>query len=266
MAAFVRIPPKPSLAVDRKGTGPLVLFLHGVGGNRSNWSEQLPAFAPHFTAVAWDARGYGESDDPDGPSAFSDFADDVVRLLDHFDATTAHLVGLSMGGHIALDVAARYAGRVASLTLCDTNAGFAHLTEEQRQEFVRMRTQRLLEGGEPAEMAWPVAQTLAGRAATPATMQRLVDSMTALHKQSYIRTVEAMVTVDFSAGLGAIAVPTLVLVGADDRLTPPEMARDLQQRIPFSDLTVIPEAGHLSNIECPGAFNRAVLAFLLRQR
>ena len=81
------------------GEGPLLVLLHGIGGNRLNWQLQLPAFAGDFMVAAWDARGYGLSQDYDGDLNFSDFSHDLARLLDHFGATKAHLCGLSMGGH-----------------------------------------------------------------------------------------------------------------------------------------------------------------------
>ena len=97
------IGPAPRIAVDHAGQGPLLVFLHGIGGQRTNWHAQLQALADRFHVVAWDARGYGASDDYDGPLAFGDFSADLVRVLDHFGAEAAHLVGLSMGGMIAQD-------------------------------------------------------------------------------------------------------------------------------------------------------------------
>ncbi len=97
-----------SIAYEVQGSGPLVVFLHGIGGNRTNWYEQLDHFGDRFCAVTWDARGYGASDDSPQPLKFSDYADDLNRLLDHFKAERAHLVGLSMGGMIIQDFYDRY--------------------------------------------------------------------------------------------------------------------------------------------------------------
>ena len=118
------IGPAPRIAVDHMGEGALVVFLHGIGGNRTNWRDQLPVFADRFHAVAWDARGYGMSDDYDGPLDYNDFCNDLLRVLDHFEAHRAHLVGLSMGGSIIQDFYAQHAGRVASMVLADTRPGF----------------------------------------------------------------------------------------------------------------------------------------------
>ena len=93
-----RIGPAPHIAVDHMGSGDLVVFLHGIGGNKRNWHPNLAAFGQHWHAVAWDARGYGESDDYDGPLDFLDYSRDLARVLDHFQAAQAHIVGLSMGG------------------------------------------------------------------------------------------------------------------------------------------------------------------------
>jgi 3-oxoadipate enol-lactonase len=87
-----------AIAYDIAGSGPLVVFLHGIGGNRSNCEGQIAYFAARFCAVAWDARGYGASEDPPQTLKFSDYTDDLVRLLDHLGGQRCHLVGLSMGG------------------------------------------------------------------------------------------------------------------------------------------------------------------------
>ena len=157
-----RIGPHPHLAVDHQGSGDLLVLLHGIGGNKRNWHDNLPALAAHWHTVAWDARGYGESDDYEGPLAFTDYADDLIRVLDRFGATKAHILGLSMGGRIAMDFAERYPRRLLSLTLCDTHAGFANFTEEQKREFLRLRKEPLIAGGEPKDIAEPVARSLSG--------------------------------------------------------------------------------------------------------
>jgi 3-oxoadipate enol-lactonase len=261
------VPGKPRIAYDHAGEGPVLVFLHGIGGNRSNWHDQLPVFAREFHAVSWDARGYGASEDYEGPLDFGDFAADLARLLDHLGVRKAHLCGLSMGGRILQDFYPRHPGRVATLVLCDTFPGFdTSLTPEQRAEFVRIRKQPLLEGKEPKDIAPVVARTLIGPKSPAAAFERLVASMSALHKQSYIKTVEATAGYDRTADLARIAVPTLLVFGADDRLTTPEIGRKMAAQIPGAKLVVIPDAGHLPNIERPEAFNEPVLQFLREHR
>ncbi len=261
------VPGRPRLAYDHAGVGPLAVFMHGIGGNRTNWHEQLGALAADFHAVAWDARGYGLSDDYEGDLDFGDFSADLLRLLDCLGAARGHLCGLSMGGRIALDFHARHRERVATLVLCDSFAGFdASFTPEKRAEFARLRKEPLLSGKEPRDIAPAVAATLVGPNAPPAVLARLVASMAALHKESYIKAVEATTNYDRVAALGEIDVPTLLVYGAHDRLTPPRLGRDMAARISGARFVVIEDAGHLPNIEQPAAFSAAVREFLLAHR
>jgi 3-oxoadipate enol-lactonase len=210
--------PAPRLALSVAGEGELVLFLHGIGGRRQNWDAQLAFFSAHYKAAAWDARGYGESDDYDGPLDFAVFSQDVLRVLDHFGAQKAHLVGLSMGGRIARNFALRHP---------------------------------------PAQ-----AKRLLGPDAPPAAYEKLVASLSAVHRESYLKTVEASVAQDLAAPIDNIAVPTLVITSTHDSLYPLRVAEDMARRIPGARLAVIERAGHLSNLERPDEFNRIVLEFL----
>ncbi len=257
-----RIPGTPGLAVDLAGSGPLLLFMHGIGGNRTNWRANLPAFAPHFSCVAWDARGYGGSDDYEGPLAFDDFVADVLRVLDHFGVQRAHLLGLSMGGRIAMRTALLHPGRIATLTLVDTHEGFESFSPEQRQAFVDSRRAPLLAGQEPKDIAGPVARSLAGPKARPEHVQQLVDSIASLHKFSYIKSLEATVGQVTVGDIARIAAPAHFIVGADDPLTPVAMHHEMAAKMGGAPVSVVPEAGHLSNIENAPAFNAAALAWL----
>ena len=259
-----KIGPAPRIAVEHAGSGEFVIMMHGIGGNRLNWTDQIAAFSPRFHAAAWDARGYGDSDDYEGPLNFHDYADDVVRVLDHFGVRKAHVVGLSMGGRIAMDFAARHAERLKTLVLCDTHKGFALMPEDRKAAFIASRKAPLLAGKEPKDIAGPVARTLVGPKASEEAYERLVDSMCRLHKESYIKSIEASVRMDPRSDLANIKVPTLVIAGADDRLTPPDVARELASEIPGAELVIVPDAGHLVNIEQPEPFNAALLAFLGR--
>ena len=256
----------PTIVIDHAGEGEFLIFLHGIGGNRSNWTEQLDAFSQDFHVVAWDARGYGDSDDYIGPLDFSDFARDLCRLLDHFGVARAHIAGLSMGGRIAQDFFALFPERVKTLMLIATHSGFQDFTPEERQRFVDLRLKPLVEDGkEPADIAPIVAQSLVGPFATEAQYQRLVASIAALHKESYIKTVKATTTFDRSQDLGAIDVPTLLVFGKHDPLTSPDMGRQLANQIKDAEFVVIPKAGHLINLEQPDLFDKTVRDFLVKQ-
>ncbi len=265
---FHRLPGTPSLAFDLAGdgSGELVLFMHGIGGNRSNWRTQLPAFAERFSCAAWDARGYGESEDYDGPLAFDDFVADVLRALDHFGVAKGHLLGLSMGGRIAMRTALLHPERVATLTLVDTHEGFAAFTAQQRQAFVDSRRAPLLAGKEPADIAEPVARSLIGPHATAEHLEELRRSIAALHKGSYIKSLEATVAQVDLGDIAAIRAPAHFIVGADDPLTPPAMHNEMSAKLGGAPVSVLPRAAHLSNLENPPAFNRAALDWLAGRR
>lgn len=257
------VPGAPCIAYDEVGDGPPVLFLHGIGGNRGNWREQLLACADRYRAIAWDARGYGQSDDYEGALDFGDFADDAVRLLDHLELAKVHMVGLSMGGRITQDLYFRYPERVASMVLCDTFPGTTPtLPPEKREAFINLRKGPLIAGRTLREMAEPLAKTLVSDNVRPAHFERLVESIAALHKESYIKTIEATMRYDRAVNIAEIAVPVLLLYGAEDRLTPPTIGEAMQRQIPDSRLAVIEGAGHLVNIERGVEFNRLLLAFL----
>jgi 3-oxoadipate enol-lactonase len=260
-----KIDPKPTIAVERAGTGPLVVFLHGIGGNRRNWLPQLPAFSRNYMAAAWDARGYGDSDDYDGALDFADFSHDLARVLDHYKVAKAHIVGLSMGGRIAQQFYFLYPDRVATLTLCDTQRGFALRSQEERDSFLKARQAPLLSGKEPRDIAPAVAKSLLGPNATADMMRQAIESMTLLHKDSYLKALAATVHHMPAGDLRNIKVRTHVVVGEHDTLTPPALSRDMAGDIPGAELTIIPNAGHLSNLENPDVFNRAVLDFLGRK-
>ncbi len=258
--------PAPRIAVEHTGSGELIVLMHGIGGNRRNWRDSMDPLGAHFHVAAWDARGYGDSDDYEGPLQFSDYAHDLARVLDHFGTAKAHILGLSMGGRIAMDFAEKYPERIFTLTLCDTHRGMAHFSDEKKREFIRLRKEPLVNGGEPQDIARPVADTLIGPHATAEQYEALVDSISRLHKESYIKSIEASVTAGSHGNLREIRAPTHVIVGGADRLTTPQMAMELADLILDSRLTIIPHAGHLINIERPRDFNEAVIGFILGVR
>lgn len=253
-----------SIAYDIEGTGPLAVFLHGIGGNRTNWHGQLERFGARFCAVTWDARGYGASADPPQTLQFSDFADDLRRLLDHLQAERAHLVGLSMGGMIIQDFYGRLPERVATLALVDTSSGFGGVPEAVRRDFLSRRLDPLEKGLTPTDIAPGVVEVLVAKGASLAVREQMRASMAALRVESYKQALHAIVTTDFRPVLPKITVPTLVLVGEEDMVTPPSASEFLVKNITGAALVKIPGAGHLTNLEKPEAFHAALEPFLDR--
>lgn len=255
----------PALCADVAGSGPLLLFLHGVGGSRGNWATQLAHFGDRFTAVALDLRGYGDSADYAGPLAFTAFADDAVRVIDHFGVDRAHVCGLSMGGRIALDLWRRHRDRVATLMLADTSAASREAQDPARIEaFLAMRRQPLLDGITPAELAPKLVETLAGPNIGAEALAELTRSLATLHAESYLKTLEAVTRFTDFPDFADIDVPTLVIAGSEDKIAPPPIAEAMAAAIPGANLAILPGAGHVSNVEMPEAFN-AVLDMFLKE-
>ena len=255
---------KVRIAYDRAGTGPLVVFLHGIGGNRHNWDGQLPVFAKRYCAVAWDARGYGDSDDTDHPLQFRDFADDLARLLDHLRAERAHVVGLSMGGMIAQDFYGRHPHRAATLVLADTNSGFGATDQRAQEEFVARRLRPLEAGITMEEFGKQIVETLVARDAITEARATMMASYCMVRRACYVQALRAVMATDFRPIHPRIKVPALVVVGSEDRVTPLAESASLVRAIAGAEQVVIPGSGHMANLEKPGEFNSAVVAFLDR--
>lgn len=263
MTTLTHIGPVPRIAVEHAGSGPLVVLLHGIGGGRQNWQAQLDAFAPHFAAAAWDARGFGASDDYAGPLEFADFSADLERVLDHFGAAKTLLVGLSMGGRIALDFYGRHPERVAALVLADTSVARRGPRKEEIAAWLEARRRPLVEEGkEPRDIAESIARTLVDPETSPTAFNHMVASIGALRKESYLKTLEAVTRYEGFPPFERVDVPTLVLTGERDRIAPPELARLAAAEIPGAQLVILPGVGHMSNLEDPQGFNAAVLPFL----
>lgn len=257
---------KPRIAVRSTGGGPLVLFLHGIGGNSLNWTGQLAAAGAFCRAAAWDMRGYGLSDDYDGSYDLDAVAGDLSGIIDHFGADRAHIVGLSMGGMVALEYYRRAPERVASLFLCNTNAGIGRdYSAAQKEEFVRLRKTPLIEGRTLKELVPGMLAVLLGAGPSPAAVEAITDSLLRLHPASYVKAIEAIIAFDCADVLPTISVPVHLVAGNEDRVTPLATMEVMQAAIPGAVLDVITPAGHLSNLEQPERFNEILLGFLQRQ-
>lgn len=258
--------PRVALRHDGKVGGPLVLFLHGIGGNSLNWVEQLREIAPFAHAVAWDMRGYGLSEDYEGPYSLDAVAHDIDRIVDHFGSPRVHLVGLSMGGMVALEYYRRSPARVASMLLCNTNAGIARdYSDAQKAEFVRLRKAPLVAGRSLEEMIPNMLPVLLGAQPTAAAVAAITDSLRRLHPQSYIKAIEAIVDFDCADVLPLITVPVHLVASDEDKVTPAETMRMMVPAIPGATFDLIAGAGHLSNLEAPERFNAILVDFLERQ-
>ncbi len=214
--------------------------------------------------AAWDARGYGASDDYSHELNFEDFCHDLARLLDYFETDQAHLCGLSMGGQIAQHFYRLYPQRVASMVLAAT---FTHwravLSDDALAQYLSVREMPLVnEGKSPAEMAPAAAKTIVGPLATPRQRKIIETSMSTLHKESFLKTLRVATAFELELALESVAIPTMLIFSEFDKLCPADYGRSMANRIPRSRFEYVEGAGHLINIEKPEQFNTLLLDFL----
>lgn len=255
----------PCIAYAQCGTGSeTLIFLHGIGGNKDNWAEQLRYFAAAgYRAVAWDVRGYGNSDDYEGDFLFQDVSADMLRLMDELGVERAHFVGLSMGGRILMDFAWRHGARVCGLVMCGSFPSFGKaLSQAQREDYLRLRREPLLAGRSLQQLAPELIASLAGPEVQPDVYEVLHASICRLRPQSYLKALEAAAYFDRTEEIRSITAPTLLLYAENDRLTPPQMGQEVQAMMARARLQVLPRCGHLMNLEAAALFNDAVHAFI----
>lgn len=241
-------------SVAGSGGVPL-LFLHGVGSDRSAWDGQLELFGQERMAVAIDMPGYGDSAPGNGDPR-SDFAQAALAVLDALEIKRAHVCGLSLGGVIALALHARAPERVASLVLADS---FARHPEGEAIH------QRSLAGAADLGMAGLAngrADALLAPPADPKVREQVVATMSRIDPAAYARASEAVWLADQRREAAAVACPTLILYGSEDCITPPALSEELKELIPHAGLIEITGAGHLPNLEQPAIFNRVLAGFL----
>jgi len=247
------------------GGGTPLLLLHAFPLHSGMWQPQLHAFSGRHRIIAPDFKGFGASDAPDEESTYSmaNYADEVAGLLAALDLDEVVVVGLSMGGYVAFSLLDRHRPLVAGLVLADTRAGrdseevLAKRTDQQQQ----VRSQGTVAVIDTLLDTLLSEHTQELRPEVVVEARRLMDNPAA----GFVGALEAMKSrPDATAGLGAIDVPTLVLVGDHDKPSPPEVAKAMHEQIPGSRFTLLPNAGHLTNLEVPDAFNQALGDFLER--
>lgn len=244
-----------------KGSGDVILFLHGVGGGAYSWMPQINSFAMNYTAAAWDMPGYGKSR-LSGGMTFPGLADALLALLDDRGWEKVHLVGHSMGGMVAQEFAVGRQDRLRSLTLSATSPAFGRPDGDFQTKFVEARLAPLAAGGTMADLARELVDTMMSADADPNGRQLAFDCMANMSADTYRAAVECIVTFEQRANLPGIAVPTLALAGANDTNAPAPMMEKMAAKIRGCRYVCLPDLGHLANLEDPPAFDAALTAFL----
>jgi len=254
--------PPPALHVHDTGDGEPLLFLHAFPLDASMWDHQVAALSGRFRCLRPDVYGFGASPPPPAGMSADDLAAAVVEALDARGIGAVTLVGLSMGGYVAFALLRRFADRVSRLVLCDTRAGAD--SEQARADRLRMAEQVRAEGSVESIVEPMTARLLAPESAIEFHISDPVRGRIRRATPAGVAAAqEAMAQrPDSTALLASIRVPTLVLVGSQDTVTPPAEAEAMAAAIPGAELHVIEGAGHLSNLERSDAFNAALRAFL----
>jgi pimeloyl-ACP methyl ester carboxylesterase len=249
------------IAYERAGSGPPVVLLHGyVGDGRTTWRRQLDGLCDEFTVVAWDAPGAGGSADPPESFGLAGYADCLASFVGRLGLDRPHVVGLSFGGILALALMRRHRAVPATLVLASAYAGWAgSLAAEDAAE--RLRQALALAGLSPEEFVATLLPTMFSAATPPESVDAFGASMLAFHPAGFPAMARASAE-DLRDVLPSVDVPTLLVYGARDVRAPLSVAEDLHRAIAGSTLVVLPDAGHLGNIEAPEAFNRTVRSFL----
>ncbi len=243
------------------GPGPTVVFLHGLGSSADDWPLQIPVFAERFRVIALDLRAHGQSTS-DGRFSIEMMAEDVAELLAQLGEPPAHVVGLSLGGCVALALGLRRPERVRSLTLVNT---FARYHSNGRASLGRGLKRIWLLWFRPKEaMAAFVAEGLFPKPEQRPLYEAAVASLSKNSRYRYFLSIRAIGRFDVEAQLSAIHCPTLIVAGDRDTTVPLEWKERLHRSIPGSQLLIIPDSGHATPHDQYEVFNREVMGFIER--
>ena len=253
------------LYYEETGTGPPLLLIPGFGGNTLDWDAQVPALAEHFRVIAVDNRGAGRSSCPFGPCTVALMADDAAMLLDHLDVPRCHVVGHSMGGLIAQELALTYPQRVDRLVLFATFARSTPVLDSWLNFYVQSCDHGVDARGRTLwVMPWFLTPAfMADHERVEATLDEWMNDPYPAPALGRAAQAAACQTYDSRERLPSIAAPTLVLFPAEDILTPVSCSQELAERIPGARLQVLPRGGHVPSVEYPEDINGALLAFLI---
>ena len=242
------------IGFSEKGEGEAtpIVFLHGVGSDKSVWRPQLDLFGQGRRAVAFDYPGYGESEFREGATR-DDFAAAIIAAMDALGIARAHVCGLSLGGVVAIAMYAAAPERCASLILADS---FAVHPDGKAIYDRSIAASHDMRGLATARVGALLASENAG------LRSEVIDTMARIDPAAYRIGAEAVWLADQRERAAAIQVPTLVIVGDEDAITPPALSEKLVALIPGAQLSVIAGASHIANLDKPAEFNRAIDGFL----
>jgi pimeloyl-ACP methyl ester carboxylesterase len=243
-------------------TGIPLIFIHGFPFNKEMWTAQLVALSDSHRCIAYDVRGHGNSGAGEGEFSVTQFADDLISFMDLLEIKKSIVVGLSMGGYIVLNAIRKHPNRIAGLVLCDTQC--AADTEEGRDK--RKKTIAFIQKNGLSIYSEESLKNLFAPASFNSKreeVQFIQNTILKTPAENICRTLQALANrQETCSTLADIKVPVSILVGSEDKITPPAGALKMQELIKDSELHIIDGAGHLSNLENPEQFNEHIKSFL----
>lgn len=250
-----------SIAYRERGAGPPIVFLHGWPLDSREFGRQLDGLSDEHRVIAWDAPGAGGSTDPDEGASLDDWADWLAEFVGALDLTSTHLAGLSWGGGLALAFADRHPGLVRSLVLMSAYAGWggslpAHEVQ-RRLDLTFSNTRR-----PPAEWIPGMLDTLLPPGAEAGLVDELSTMLSDLHPAATRVALTAFAEADLRPALGRIDVPTLMIYGELDVRSPQDVWEPIRKGIRHADLVLLPEVGHMVDMQASERCNSEIRAFL----
>lgn len=246
--------------LDGPQGAPVLVLSNSLGTDLGMWDAQIPAFTEHFQVLRYDTRGHGQSLVSEGPYSIEQLGRDVLALLDALHIERAHFCGLSMGGLIGQWLGIHAGERLNKLVVCNTAAKIGEPSVwNPRIEMVLRDGSAAMAGLRDASIArWFTADYAQ---AHPEQVKRITDMLAATSPQGYAANCAAVRDADFRDQLAAIKVPTLVIAGTEDAVTPPSGSHFIQEQVAGAQYAEF-HAAHLSNVQAGDAFSQRVLAFL----
>lgn len=243
---------------------PLIIFLHGIGGNAENWRPQLEEFGEEHPSITLNLRGYGGSERGPSQTQLADYFQDIIRAAEFWGHETFILVGLSYGAWIATAFAQAHPGKLRALILAGGCTGMSEADPTEREAFMNARLDPLNNGLAPKDFAQNVVDVIAGPNATNAQRSELFNSMAAIPSETYRDALYCFCNPPGKHDFSQITAPTFLITGEHDRLAPPSEIKTVAQRMRNNRsqnagpvcFEIVHDAGHLCNLEAPKAFNQ----------
>ena len=241
---------------------PTVTLSHSLATDLSMWDRQATALATRYRVLRYDTRGHGGTDAPAGAYSLTQLADDARGLLEVLGIARTHWVGLSMGGMIGQTLAVSRPELLQSLSLCDTSSRIPAEAKPLWDERITVAETKGMEPHvEPTVVRWFTPKFVESR---PDVVNPVRDMIRRTSARGYAGCCHAIRALDLTERLSSVTLPTLIIVGAQDVGTPVATSKAIQERIKGSELVILDPASHLSNLEQPEAFTKALQTFLSR--